>query len=85
MHELLSATSADRYAEPMRETVDRIAGRLATPPNRSPAPAATQLQDLVDAVDLDGRRLGTATALREADDLSASTRSGSTTPPTRRT
>ena len=30
MHELLSATSADRYVEQMRATVDRLAGRLRT-------------------------------------------------------
>ena len=69
MHELLSATSADRYVEQMRETVDRIAGRLRDTPQPFSGASREQLQDLVDAVDLDADGLGTATALREADDL----------------
>ncbi|WP_425484466.1 pyridoxal phosphate-dependent decarboxylase family protein [Cellulomonas humilata] len=69
MHELLSATSADRYVEAMRETVDRIAGRLRDTPQPFSGASREQLQELVDSVDLDAVGLGTATALREADDL----------------
>ncbi|MBO3086192.1 pyridoxal phosphate-dependent decarboxylase family protein [Cellulomonas fengjieae] len=53
----------------MRETVDRLAGRLRSVPQPFSGASRTQLQALVDAVDLDAEGLGTATALREADDL----------------
>ena len=69
MHELLSATSADRYVEAMRETVDRLAGRLRDTPQPFSGASREQLQELVDAVDLDADGLGTRSALREADEL----------------
>ena len=69
MHQLLSATSADRYVEAMRETVDRLAGRLRDTPQPFSGASRAQLQELVDAVDLDADGLGTRSALREADDL----------------
>lgn len=69
MHQLLSATSADRYVEAMRETVDRLAGRLRDTSQPFSGASLVQLQELVDAVDLDGEGLGTRSALREADDL----------------
>ncbi|NUU19345.1 aminotransferase class V-fold PLP-dependent enzyme [Cellulomonas humilata] len=53
----------------MRETVDRIAGRLRDTPQPFSGASREQLQELVDSVDLDAVGLGTATALREADDL----------------
>nr|WP_146931709.1 aspartate aminotransferase family protein [Cellulomonas xylanilytica] len=53
----------------MRVTVDRIAGRLRDTPQPFSGASRQQLQELVDAVDLDSAGLGTATALREADDL----------------
>ena len=68
MHQLLSATSADTYADAMHQTVDRLAGRLRDTAQPFSGASRTQLQELVDAVDLDGPGLGTATALREADD-----------------
>ena len=69
MHQLLSATSADRYVEAMRETVDRLAGRLRDTSQPFSGASRAQLQELVDAVDLDADGLGTRSALREADDL----------------
>ena len=69
MHELLSSRSADRYVEHMRTTVDRIASRLHHTTQPVSGASREQLQDLVDAVDLDCAGLGTATALREADEL----------------
>lgn len=69
MHQLLSATSADTYADAMHQTVDRLAGRLRDTTQPFSGASRTQLQELVDAVDLDGPGLGTETALREADAL----------------
>jgi L-2,4-diaminobutyrate decarboxylase len=69
VHQLLSATSADRYVEAMRETVDRLAGRLRDTSQPFSGASRAQLQELVDAVDLDAAGLGTRSALREADDL----------------
>lgn len=69
MHELLSAASADTYADAMRGTVDRVAARFRTTTQPFSGAARPDLQELVDAVDLDGPGQGTAAALREVDEL----------------
>ncbi|UJP40825.1 pyridoxal phosphate-dependent decarboxylase family protein [Cellulomonas palmilytica] len=71
MHELLSAASADAYVDAMRGTVDRVATRFRTTTQPFSGASREHLQALVDAVDLDGPGHGTATALREVDELFA--------------
>lgn len=71
MHELLSAASADAYVDAMRGTVDRVAARFRTTTQPFSGASREHLQALVDATDLDGPGRGTATALREVDELFA--------------
>ena len=86
MHQLLSATSADRYVEAMRETVDRLAGRLrdtAQPfsgASRGAAPGRWSTPWTSTPRSGHARR-----RCARPTTSSASTRSGSTTRPTRRT
>lgn len=71
MHELLSAASADAYAEALRGTVDRVASRFRTTTQPFSGASRDELQALVDVVDLDGPGQGTNAALREIDELFA--------------
>lgn len=71
MPELLHAATADAYVEAMRTTVDAVAHRFRTTTQPFSGASREHLQGLVDAVDLDGPGCGTATAMREVDDLFA--------------
>jgi len=71
MHELLSAASADAYVDAMHGTIDRVADRFRTTTQPFSGASREHLQALVDAIDLDGPAQGTASALREVDDLFA--------------
>ncbi len=71
MTELLHAATADAYVETMRDTVEAVAHRFRTTTRPFSGASLEHLQELVDAVDLDGPGQGTAAAVREVDELFA--------------
>ena len=68
---LLRGATADLYAATVREVAEDVADRLRTVTQPFSGAARAELQELVDAVDLDGPPAGTREALREAADLYA--------------
>lgn len=68
---LLRGATARAYAETVREVAADVADRLASVTQPFSGASRSELQDLVDAVDLDGPPSGTREALREAGDLYA--------------
>jgi L-2,4-diaminobutyrate decarboxylase len=68
---LLRGATASAYAETVREVADDVADRLALVTQPFSGASRSELQALVDAVDLDGPPSGTREALREAGDLYA--------------
>ncbi|PWH05429.1 pyridoxal-dependent decarboxylase [Brachybacterium endophyticum] len=68
---LLTGDSADDYADLLHDVVDTIAARFRTVDAPSNGPDRARLEDLVDAVDLDGSGIGNRAALAEADELYA--------------
>jgi L-2,4-diaminobutyrate decarboxylase len=68
---LLRGATASAYAETVREVAADVADRLASVTQPFSGASRSELQDLVDAVDLDGPPSGTREALREAGDLYA--------------
>lgn len=71
MHELLSSTTAETYTATMHDAVGRIAHRLRSTTQPFSGASRHQLQELVDAIDLDAPGRGTALAVEEADSLFA--------------
>ncbi|WP_312854878.1 pyridoxal phosphate-dependent decarboxylase family protein [Agromyces agglutinans] len=69
MPHILTAATADDYASSTTEVVRRLAGRFRTTAQPFSGASRTELQALVDAVDLDAAGVGTNEALRELDDL----------------
>ncbi|MFC8798436.1 pyridoxal phosphate-dependent decarboxylase family protein [Promicromonospora sp. NPDC057138] len=68
---LLRGATASAYADTVREVADDVAARLKSVTQPFSGASRSELQDLVDAVDLDGPPSGTREALREAGDLYA--------------
>ncbi|WP_454856178.1 pyridoxal phosphate-dependent decarboxylase family protein [Promicromonospora soli] len=68
---LLRGATASTYAATVREVADDVAARLSAVRQPFSGASRTELQGLVDAVDLDGPPSGTRQALREAGDLYA--------------
>uniref|UniRef100_UPI00374470B0 pyridoxal phosphate-dependent decarboxylase family protein n=1 Tax=Microbacterium betulae TaxID=2981139 RepID=UPI00374470B0 len=68
---LLSARTAERYAQVVHEVVDDLAERFRTVSSPSSGAARHELRERVDAVDLDGDGVGERAALAEAGDLYA--------------
>lgn len=68
---LLRGATASAYADTVREVADDIADRLALVTQPFSGASRSELQGLVDAVDLDGPPSGTREALREAGELYA--------------
>ncbi|MFD7307890.1 pyridoxal phosphate-dependent decarboxylase family protein [Promicromonospora sp. NPDC059942] len=68
---LLRGATASTYADTVRAVADDIALRLASVSQPFSGASRSELQGLVDAVDLDGPPSGTQAALREAADLYA--------------
>jgi len=68
---LLRGATAGDYAETVREVSADLASRLSSVTQPFSGASRTELQGLVDAVDLDGPPAGTREALREAGDLYA--------------
>ena len=68
---LLRGATASTYAATVREVADDVAARLSSVTQPFSGASRTELQGLVDAVDLDGPPSGTRQALREAGDLYA--------------
>jgi L-2,4-diaminobutyrate decarboxylase len=68
---LLRGATASAYAETVHEVADDVAGRLASVTQPFSGASRSELQGLVDAVDLDGPPSGTREALREAGELYA--------------
>jgi L-2,4-diaminobutyrate decarboxylase len=68
---LLRGATASTYADTVRVVADDVAARLSSVTQPFSGASRAELQDLVDAVDLDGPPSGTREALREAADLYA--------------
>lgn len=68
---LLRGATASAYADTVREVADDVAARLSSVTQPFSGASRSELQALVDAVDLDGPASGTRAALREAGDLYA--------------
>ncbi|MCP2265311.1 pyridoxal phosphate-dependent decarboxylase family protein [Promicromonospora thailandica] len=68
---LLRGATADAYADTVRDVARDVAARLSAVTQPFSGAGRAELQDLVDAVDLDGPASGTAEALREAGELYA--------------
>lgn len=68
---LLRGANASTYADTVRAVADDVAARLSSVTQPFSGASRSELQDLVDAVDLDGPPSGTRQALREAGDLYA--------------
>ncbi|WP_242504595.1 pyridoxal phosphate-dependent decarboxylase family protein [Promicromonospora panici] len=68
---LLREATASTYADTVREVADDVAARLSSVTQPFSGASRSELQGLVDAVDLDGPPSGTRQALREAGDLYA--------------
>ncbi|GII99135.1 L-2,4-diaminobutyrate decarboxylase [Sediminihabitans luteus] len=69
MSALLSAATAERYATTLHGVVDTLAERFATTTQPFSGASREQLEQLVDAVDLDTAGEGTQAALDEIGDL----------------
>ncbi|OIH95292.1 pyridoxal-dependent decarboxylase [Curtobacterium sp. MCBA15_001] len=67
--ELFSPTTAQRYRQVVRATVDRTADRVAHVDRPTTSTPAAELRRRVRAIDLDAAPLGTDQALAEVDDL----------------
>ena len=68
---LLRGATASTYAETVRAVADDVAARLSEVTQPFSGASRSELQGLVDAVDLDGPPSGTSDALRETADLYA--------------
>jgi L-2,4-diaminobutyrate decarboxylase len=68
---LLRGATASAYADTVRAVADDVAARLSSVTQPFSGASRSELQALVDAVDLDGPPSGTQEALREAGDLYA--------------
>ncbi|WP_243074365.1 aspartate aminotransferase family protein [Microbacterium sp. SS28] len=67
MHELLNRSSATAYADLLDTATGMIASRFATVRQPFSGAGRTELQQLVDEVDLDGAGVGSEAAVRELD------------------
>ena len=69
MPDILTAATADQYAETLGGVIERVADRFARATQPFSGASRAELQALVDGVDLDAPGIGTPEALREIDEL----------------
>ncbi|WP_029266068.1 MULTISPECIES: pyridoxal phosphate-dependent decarboxylase family protein [unclassified Microbacterium] len=69
MTELLTSSTVDVYRSQIARTASRVAARFTETTQPTSGASLAELQNLVDRVDLAGSGIGTASAIREIDDL----------------
>lgn len=69
MTELLTSSTVDVYRSQIARTASRVAARFTETTQPTSGASLAELQKLVDRVDLAGSGIGTASAIREIDDL----------------